>query len=92
MIPITTDKQRLAASLAVMQHLADEPALSERFPTGTTFTPVGLDVERGLIEVVVERPADAERTLAHIPARDLLAVAREGLVPAALSQPRRDGR
>ncbi|MGP6157019.1 MAG: hypothetical protein ACLPYS_05830 [Vulcanimicrobiaceae bacterium] len=58
-----------------MQHLADEPALNERFPTGTTFTPVGPDVERGLIEVVVEPPADAEQTLAHIPARDLLDVA-----------------
>jgi hypothetical protein len=75
MTPIMTDKQRLAASLAVLQHLADNPTLSERFPTGTKFTPVGLDMDHGLIEVVVEPPANAERTLAHVPALDLLDVA-----------------
>jgi hypothetical protein len=71
MTPIITDKQRLAASLAVLQHLAGNPTFSERFPTGTKFTPVGLDMDHGLIEVVVEPPANAERTLTHVPALDV---------------------
>jgi hypothetical protein len=75
MTPITTDKQRLVAALAVMQHLGDNPALSEIFPTGTQFTPVGLDLKRRLIEVVVEPPADAERTLLHVQTLDVLDVA-----------------
>jgi uncharacterized protein (DUF2126 family) len=75
MTPITTDKQRLVAALAVMQHLGDNPVLSEGFPTGTRFTPVGLDPDHGMIEVVVEPPADAERTLLHVQTLDVLDVA-----------------
>jgi hypothetical protein len=75
MTPITTDKQRLEALGVVLQYLGDNPGLAEIYPTGTQFTPVGLDKDRELVEVVVEPPANAERTLVHVPAPGLLGAA-----------------
>lgn len=52
-----SEKNRLKAGLAIASYLAKNPLeAQEKFPNGTTFTPVG--TEDGQLLVAVEPPAD----------------------------------
>jgi hypothetical protein len=53
------DDERLAAGLAVLQHLHDNALeLVDRFPTGTRFTPIGTDGDT--LKVIAETPAGVD--------------------------------
>lgn len=67
MKPIS-EKNRLKAGLGIVRYLVQDPARAEeRFPTGTTFIPVGS--EDGQLLVAVEQPANGiVESLERVPA------------------------